>query len=191
MNKTAIYVLLAIAAIVAWWYFFMRKTTRATWGTDGIPDGDGWFYFRYHGGSALRQDSMGNPIDCGEFNMPQGSPSPADFFAFLEIGKLSSNGTWTAVTTGNCLPTGCRIIPGDMIESVEILYGADNTNVPFENNRFEVLQLGTDSCTPTGSPKWPNNGILIDLVTREQGATESTYQTNGDVFGRFRVKTNA
>jgi len=190
MNKTVIYVILAVATIAAWWYFFQRKQTRAAWGQDGIPDEDGFFFFRYHGGSALRQDDMGNDLDCGVFNMPAGEPAPTNFYSFLEIGKLSTNGAWTAVTTGNCLSGGCRILPGDVIENVEIIYGAENTNVPLQGNNFEVLQLGTDNCTPTGDVKWPNNGILIDLVTKEQGATESNYQTNGDVFGRFRVKTN-
>jgi len=187
MNKSLLYVVLAVAAIAAWYYFFIRKTTRAASGQDGIPDDEGWYYFKYHGGSALRVDSNGQAISCGSFNMPQGTPAPTNFYSFLEVGKWS-NGVFTSVPTGNCTAIGCRIVPGDTIEAVEIISGADNTNVPLEGNNFEVLQLGTDTCTPGGQVLWPENGILIDLVTREEGATESNFQTDGPVYGRFKLQ---
>ena len=188
-KKSITLIIIALAALAAWWYFLIRKAApkRAAFGVDDIPDQDGYFYFQYHGGSALREDSNGSPINCGTFDMPAGTPAPTNFYSFMEIGKLSTNGTWTPLSTANCIAAGCRILPGDTIENVEILIGENNTNVPLQGNNFQVLQLGTDTCTPDGQVKWPNNGILIDLVTRSQGATESNFQTTGQVFGRFKL----
>lgn len=185
MNKNTILILVAVALVVLWYFFFQSKSSRGS--SNGIPDAEGWYYFKYHGGSALRVDGQGQAIDCGSFNAGAGEPSPADFFAFMEIGRWE-NGTFAPDPNANCKDGQCKLIPGDVLGEFEILSGASNTTVPFGDSNLTINQLGTDTCTPSGSVLWPQNGIMVDLVIRPEGAADNLYETTGPVYGRFKLQ---
>lgn len=187
MNKTKIIIIL-IALAAVYFFFIRQKPIKNKAGADGIPDEEGWYYFRYLGGSALRSGSNGTPIPCGApGDGTNASGFVTNFFATLEIGKMEG-GEFVAKETGNCITNVCRIVPGDVITEVEILQGASSTNVPLQDGNFEVLQLGTDTCTPSGVIGWPKNGIVVDLLLAAQGGSAPIYSTNGPVLGRFKIQ---
>lgn len=188
-KKQKVILMVAILVVAAIWLYtsLSQKAKRGAQGQDGIPDQDGYYYFQYAGGSALR-DEGGVMPDC---NNVAGEPSPTNFFAFLEIGKYE-NGVFTAFPTANCTEDDlCRILPGDSIQGVEVLQGQNNSNLPFDGNSFEVLQIGTDLCTPNNDIAYFRNGILIDLIVESEGAFDPIYQATGQVVGRFKLSQQA
>ena len=185
-KKQKIAVLIVAIIVVGYIVYtsVINKGKRIADGQEGIPDGDGWYYFKYAGGSALREDGTGQMPDCAS---EAGLPSPTDFFAFCEIGKYE-NDTFIPFDNGNCTPQNlCRILPGDTVNSFEIIEGEQNTNVQLTGNSFEVLQLGTDICTVNNEIAYLDNGIVIDLIVQAEGSTEPTYTTTGVVIGRFKL----
>lgn len=188
MKQTIVIILIIVALAAVWFLFGRNKPLKGRAGTDGIPDENGYYYFRYLGGSALRTDANGNAIPCGEPSDGMAeSGFITNFYATLEIGRYK-NGVFTPVEDGNCTGNQCRIVPGDVLNNVEILSGSQSTNVPLEDGNFEVIQLGTDICTPSGLIGWPKNGIVIDLLLAAQGGSDTIYSTSGPVYGRFKLQ---
>lgn len=172
----------SVSAYLIYEYVFKKGNKRGAAGTEGIPDADGWYYFQYAGGSALQTSD-----NCDTSQMEEGDPYPTTFYGFLEIGKWE-NGSFVPFANANCTENDlCRILPGDKINSIEILSGADNSNLPWDAGSYDVLQLGTDACTPGNQILYLKNGILIDLPVVEGGSTDQIYDVNGQIFGRFKL----
>jgi hypothetical protein len=185
-KKQKIALLIVAIGIVVYIIYMSvtNKGKRIADGQDGVPDAEGWYYFKYAGGSALRENGTGQMPDCAS---TQGQPSPTDFFAFCEVGKYENN-VFIPFGNANCTPENlCRILPGDTVNSFEILEGAQNTNIQLTGNSFEVLQLGTDICTANSQIAYLDNGIVIDLIVQAEGSTEPIYSTTGVVIGRFKL----
>lgn len=186
LTRTQKNILILGAVIIAGYLLYKaltQGTKRGAQGVEGIPDGDGFYYFRYAGGSALREGGQGMP-DC---NSIPGEPVPTDFYAFLEMGKYEG-GQFIPFENANCTPDNlCRIIPQDQVNGFEIIQGQNASNLPLEGNSFEVLQIGTDICTPNNEILYNNNGILINLIVHSEGSINPTYSANGEVIGRFKL----
>lgn len=183
-TQKGIIVFAAVAVAIYFLYTALnQKTKRGADGIEGIPDDEGFYYFKYAGGSALRE-ANGEMPDC---NSQPGEPVPTDFYAFLEMGKFE-NGIFTPFQNANCTEDNlCRVIPQDQINGIEIIQGQNNSNLPLIGNSFDVLQLGTDVCTPGNEILYRDNGILIDLVVHPEGATDPVYSASGEVIGRFKL----
>jgi hypothetical protein len=196
MNKkqrNLILLVIALLVVAAAVYFYLRNKGVVGEAKDkgDFPDSDGYYYFKFVGGSALRVDSSNNPIPCEytEAMKEQGTGFPTTFYATLALGSedaiLKSK---KYKNDSNCDKDLCYILAGDEITDVEILEG--ETAIPLEGANYKVIQLGTDSCTSTGTPDYLNNGVVIDLPLSMKGDDEPIYDKGSDVIiGRFKLKT--
>lgn len=171
MNKSLkvflIVAVISVAAYVIYTKFFKKEALTKT--------KDGEFAFRYIGGSALRTDGAGNSLPC--------SSGEGEFYATLEIGKFENN-QFVPIQNANCVNSGCKILPNDEI-TIKAIEG--DTNVPLNvGSKYNVMQLGTDNCTSTGTSLYKANGIVVDLLLQAEGGVP-LYETEGEVIGKFVI----
>ena len=143
--------------------------------------------FRYAGGSAMRQDQNGNPIPCGVSGNPftsagiegksaQQGVAPTTFFAMLELGSPDSIANGYSEPYANM--GGHNLQVGDQVQ-VSVLGGQFSA---LDNNVFTVLQLGSDTCTDTGTAQGKYSMVVIDLPIIVQGASDYQYPSM-EAFG--------
>ena len=171
MKKSIkVFLIVAVIAIVA--YIVYNKFFKKE---DLSKTNEGEFAFRYIGGSALRTDGSGNALPC--------TSEDGEFYATLEIGKLE-NGQFVPLQNGNCSNNACKILPNDEI-TIKAIQG--DTNVPLNvGSKYNVMQLGTDNCTSTGTALYKANGIVVDLLLQAEGGVP-LYETEGEVIGKFII----
>jgi len=141
---------------------------------------DSTYGFRYAGGSALRNDSAGNPIPCGangnpftskgiEGNFNKTLVAPTTFFASLELGSANAIAEGYSEPFANLGDHNLQV--GDELQ-VSILGGQFSA---LDNNIVTVLQIGTDACTSTGSAQGKYNVIVVDVPIIVDGASDYQY----------------
>ncbi len=171
MKKSLkVFLIVAVIAIVAYIIYnnFFKKGNLS-------KTKDGEFAFRYIGGSALRTDDAGNALPCNS--------EDGEFYATLEVGKIE-NGVFQPIQSGNCTGGACNVLPNDEI-TIKAIQG--DTNVPLNvGSKYNVIQLGTDNCTATGTSLYKSNGIVVDLLLQAEGGV-ALYETNGEVIGKFVI----
>jgi len=153
---------------------------------------DGKYYFRYAGMSALRSDPItGQTINCGVANEPfsssgiegrfaQTGVAPTTYYAIFEIGSKRSIQEKYTLPTSNLSNGDNKVKVGDRLQ-ISMLGGQFSA---LENQVVTVLQLGTDSCTPSGSPEMMNSSVVVDMPIILEGAGDSQYPPQQG-FGYF------
>ena len=192
-QRNLIVVIIALLIVAAAAYFYLRDKGVVGEAKDkgDFPDSDGFYYFKFVGGSALRVDSSNNPIPCAytEEMKEQGTGYPTTFYTTLAVGSeeaILKDKKYK--NDSNCTSGLCHILKGDEITDIELLEG--ETAIPLEGSNFKVIQLGTDACTATGTPDYMNNGVVIDLPLSMKGDEEPIYDRGSEVIvGRFKLKT--
>jgi len=169
-KNIKIFLIIAVIAVIA---YIIYNQLFKNGGIGKMNDGE--MAFRYIGGSALRTDGAGNALPC--------SSEEGEFYATLEVGKME-NGQFVALPNGNCTDGACKILPNDEI-TIKGIEG--DTNVPLNvGSKFNVMQLGTDNCTNTGTALYKSNGIVVDLLLQSEGGVP-LYETEGEVIGKFVI----
>ncbi len=151
---------------------------------------DGEYFFRYVGSSALRTDSNGQSIDCGVNGEPFTSAgvdrqfanigsAPTTYFAMLQIGTRESVHEGYSVANSNLGSNSIQV--GDRIQ-IQVTGGQFSA---MDNQVVTVLQLGSDTCTTSGTPEMMNSAIVVDFPIILEGAQDYQYPAQ-DAIGYFK-----
>lgn len=155
---------------------------------------DGKYYWRYVGMSALRQDQNGQPIVCGLPGNPFTSPgvegasaktgvAPTTFYAMFELGDEQSVNEGYSLAMANA--NGQHIKVGDQLD-LTVTGGQFSA---LDGLRVTVLQLGSDTCTPTGTSEGPNSFFVVDLPIILEGAGDAQYPPQEGIG--YGIKVNS
>ena len=158
-------------------------------GDTGVGQG-GEYFFRYVGSSALRTDSNGNPIDCGVSGEPFASAgverqfakigsAPTTYFAMLQLGTRESIHEGYSVANSNLGQNAIQV--GDRLQ-IQVTGGQFSA---MDNQVVTVLQLGSDTCTTSGTPEMMNSAIVVDFPIILEGAQDYQYPAQ-DAIGYFK-----
>lgn len=141
---------------------------------------EGRLNWKYVGASALRNDDNGQPIYCGVPGNPFASAgvegrsattgvAPTTYYAMFELGDKKS------VTEGYSLPGanagGKHVQVGDTLDLT--VQGGQFSAL--DGQRVTVLQLGSDTCTPSGRSEGGNSFFVVDIPIILEGAGDSQY----------------
>lgn len=153
----------------------------------------GKYHWRYVGMSALRTDQNGQPILCGLPGNPFTSPgvegrsaktgvAPTTFYAMFELGDEQSVSEGYSLAMANA--NGQHIKVGDQLD-LTVTGGQFSA---LDGLRVNVLQLGSDTCTPTGTSEGQNSFFVVDLPIILEGAGDAQYPPQEGIG--YGVKVN-
>jgi hypothetical protein len=186
-------ILVIIAVVILVWYFYTKGNLLGLNSDAPLPieeDGDEWFYFRTLGGSSLLGTDCGEP---GNIFTGAGGTAASDMYVTLQLGTPEQVSTGEVPSGGNAncwaSPLDCFIVPGMQI-LVEMFEGYSS----LDGNLYDILQIGTDTCTANGEQSFKRDGVIINELRIQEGWTAAEYEASPDYnqggWGRFKIINN-